>query len=114
MPWRCVREGRQWLIIQGRRAGKVFAPSAERPASDLRPLQQVQPRPCFKDRFGSLAARSLVACAALLAAGMPAKAGAVSITRGAGVPHAGQNCAALRSLIVRIVVKLPHFAQSYS
>jgi hypothetical protein len=64
--------------------------------------------------FGSCDARSLVACALRAAAGIPANAGAVKITRGACAPHSGQFCASPLALIGRIAVKLPQCAQSYS
>jgi hypothetical protein len=101
----------QWLIIQGRAPGNVLAPAFRLAL----PEQQPQDGGCRPaDRAGAWALRSLVACAPRLCAGMHAKAGAVSNTRGATVPHRSHAIGKANSAIGRIAVNGPQPGQSYS
>jgi hypothetical protein len=109
-------ESHQWLIIHGRLPGNAFAPFAPTTAVLFfpPPLQQLQPAPCFAELRGSLALRSLTACAWRTVAGMPVKAGAVASTRGASLPHAGHAAGSRHCAMGRMAVKPPHSMHSYS
>ena len=103
----------QWLIIHGRFDGKLLAAEAAVASSFfLVPgLQQVQEPECFR---GAWEARSLVAKAVRRAPSIPAKLGAVSITRGAEAPQVSHAQGWSYSAIGRNASNGPHFAQSYS
>ncbi len=66
------------------------------------------------ERAGTCLLRSFVAWALRLWAGMQAKAGAVSITRGAAVPHSSHGIGNWNSAIGRSAVNGPQAGQSYS
>ena len=105
----------QWLIIQGRAEGKLFAPfAAVAVFFDDFPEQQEQPAPCADERFGSCDARSLTPIALRRPASMPASRGAVRIARGASVPQSGQSHGSRYSDIARTAVNGPHASQRYS
>jgi hypothetical protein len=63
---------------------------------------------------GAWALRSFVACASRVSAAMLKQPGAVSMTRGARFPHAGQSAGSSYSDIGRIVVNGPHPLHIYS
>ena len=111
--------GDQWLIIQGRAVGKLFAPLLVRfTRRDGLVEQQPQPAPCdalySPTVFGACEERSLVAWALRLSEGMQKNAGAVKITRGALSSQCGQSCGASHSAIGRMSVKGPQSLQRYS
>jgi hypothetical protein len=82
------------------------------------PEQQAHPAPCDALRDakvrGSPALLSLVAWASRVEAETVEQCGAVRITRGARVPHAGQSEGQSHSAIGRMAVKGPHSSQRYS
>lgn len=101
----------QWLIIQGRFADAPFivTRSATRPAPGRTPLlQHPQEAGCAFDRVGAWALRSFVALACRTAPSIAANAGAVSIARGAALPHPSQECGSLNSAMGRTAVNGPH------
>jgi hypothetical protein len=107
----------QWLIIQGRAVGKLFAPPLVFfTRRDGLPEQQPQPAPCealySPSVFGALALRSLVACAFRRSAGMQKKFGALKIARGEELSHFGQSCGASHSAIGRMSVNGPQSLQT--
>jgi hypothetical protein len=111
--------GHQWLIIQGRAVGKLFAPLLVRFTSrDGLVEQQPQPEGCdalyWPRVLGALALRSLVAWALRLSEDMQKKFGAVRITRGDSLSHFGQSCGASHSAIGRMSVNGPQSLQRYS
>jgi hypothetical protein len=109
----------QWLIIQGRAVGKLFAPLFVFLTSrDGLVEQQEQPGACealySASVFGACALRSLTACAFRISAGMQAKCGAVRMTRGDDTSQLGQFCGRSHSAIGRMSVKGPQASQRYS
>lgn len=91
----------QWLIIQGRRLGKLLVAAGPSARSALLPaVQQPQPAGCRR-RSGACALRSLVANAARRPASIAPRAGIVSTARGDAVPQSGQGCGAAYSAIGR-------------
>jgi hypothetical protein len=115
-------EGGQWLIIHGRRDGNDLAAAGA--VSDFAvaglafdPHPQLALWRCGAsepETLGSWALRSLTPCARSRSVGMPARRGAVSITRGALSPQAGQSDGASHSAIGLSSVNGPHAAQRYS
>jgi hypothetical protein len=107
----------QWLIIQGRAVGKLFAPLRVFFTSrEGLPEQQPQPGPCealyWSSVLGALALRSLLACAFRRSAGMQKKLGALKIARGDEPSHFGQSCGASHSDIGRMSVNGPQSLQT--
>jgi hypothetical protein len=114
-----MEPGRQWEIIQGRLAGKLFVPPLPRLVSRKDwPAQQEQPAPWASRNDDSVrgesALRSLAAWASRVCADTVEKCGAVRMTRGALAKQVGQTDGSSYCDIARIRVKGPHLPQRYS
>jgi hypothetical protein len=106
----------QWLIIQGRAVGKLFAPLLVFfTRREGFPEQQPQPGLCdalyWSSVLGALALRSLTAMALRLSAGMQRKLGALRIARGEGLEQFGHSPASSHSDIGRMSVNGPQSLQ---
>jgi hypothetical protein len=107
---------RQWLICQGRRPGKDFAPEGETAARLFAPPeQQLQPGRC-RARYSSTLAgawrlRSFTSCAAR-AVGSSAVSMGTATTRCAVARHSGHSIGAFRADIGRSALNGPQALQA--
>ncbi len=109
-----VRAGSQWLIIHGRRAGKLPAAVGKATGDGLQQPHPLAWCPDCDERCGALAPPSLLADALRRPPSIVARPGVVSSMRGDASPQPGQGCGSMNSSIGRRSVNGPHRAQPYS